>query len=74
MPRKPNTPIGVNARGLSFDGLPLFRWANSRPAASPTIDDLPRAAKRLAQRFRLLPTHARIIAELAGFSLEIKNV
>jgi len=50
-------------------GLPLFLWANTR-AAENLPSKTPDAARRIASRFGLPPRRARVIAELAGYSLD----
>lgn len=69
-----NTPFGVNASGLPHEPLPLFVWAASRPADSLTLKNLPRAAHVIARRFGLPPSHARVVAEHAGYPVEDYNV
>ena len=64
-----NTHPRVVATGARAETLPLFAWADSRRDNHQTIQ-LPRAAHVVARRFGLSPSHARAVAELAGFQLE----
>jgi hypothetical protein len=70
MPKPIYTLSRANATGLPFDGLPLFVWAAKRPSLNSFPTPIPRAARRIAQRFGLDPARARLVAELAGFQLE----
>lgn len=60
-------------------GLPLFDWAvtaaaqRREPSAAdlrPCAPSLPYPARRLAERFRLAPRRAVLVAGLAGFKGE----
>ena len=64
-----NTHPRVAATRAHAESLPLFAWANSRRDNHQTVQ-LPRAAHVVARRFRLPPSHARVVAELAGYPLE----
>ena len=47
--------------------LPLFEHAEAM-----SVHNLPPMARRLARRWGVAPSTARILAELAGFSMEDK--
>lgn len=49
----------------------LFEWPASRP--SPEIESAPRVVRKVATCFRLPFHHARLVAELAGFRMEVGN-
>ena len=63
----------VAASRARAETLPLFNWADARPDDHQSIH-LPRAASIVARRFGLPPLRARIVAELAGYSLEAVHV
>ena len=52
----------------SFPPLPLFDWADRRERAS-----LPMLAHRISRRFKISPSYAKAVAELAGFALEARQ-
>lgn len=60
----------VAATRAHAEPLPLFAWANSR-RDNAQIVHLSRAVHVVARRYGLLPSHARAIAELAGYPLEV---
>lgn len=62
------------ARAVNATGLPLFAWADERAPDHFTFQTLPPAARRIATHFGVPPTRARLLAELAGFSLEVLHV
>lgn len=70
MHRNKYTPFGANATGLPVASLPLFAWAAACPATLHP-DHLPRPVRALARRYGLSPLRARVVAELAGFNMEI---
>lgn len=49
----------------------LFVWADEQAALMATHDC--RAARMIARRFALSPSHARLIAEQAGFAMEVQH-
>ena len=53
----------VKHRATSINDLPLWRAARERQ-----LRELPYAARRVSDRFRLEPATARLIAELAGLN------
>jgi hypothetical protein len=73
LPKHHSTPRRVAASCARAETLPLFAWADARPDNHQSVH-LPRAASILARRFGLPPLHARIVAELAGYSLEAVHV
>lgn len=73
MQKQLSTPQGVSASRAHAEPLPLFAGANSRQENLQSLT-LPRAAYVVARRCGLLPLRARVVAELAGFSMEAINV
>lgn len=67
--KQSNTSRSVSASRAHAEPLPLFAWANSRQG-NPQSLTLPRAARVVALRFGLPPSHARVVAELAGYVME----
>lgn len=65
----PNRPPGRKGYRLAKWQPDLFAWADTQSA--PECCPLPRAARIIAQRFALSPSIARLIAEHAGFILEV---
>lgn len=73
MQKQYSTHPRVAATRARAEPLPLFAWADSRPDNHQSVH-LPRAASIVARRFGLPPLRARIVAELAGYSLETVHV
>lgn len=61
-----------NRKAVPERRLPLFEWAEM---ANPPLATLPlaTAARMIARRFALSPSHARLIAEQAGFAMEVQH-
>jgi hypothetical protein len=69
MHRHHSTHPRVAASRAHEETLPLFAWAISWPDNHQPLT-LPRAAHVVARRFGLPAARARVVAELAGISLE----
>lgn len=48
--------------------LPLFSWADKIERAQ-----LPLSARHILRRYNLSPSHARLVAELAGLQVEVRH-
>ncbi len=48
--------------------LPLFLWADKIERAQ-----LPLSARHILRRYNLSPSHARLVAELAGLQVEVHH-
>ncbi|CAN1517468.1 hypothetical protein MCEMSEM23_00977 [Rhabdaerophilaceae bacterium] len=60
-----------NGKALPKASLPLFEWAESRSRLD--CQPLPRAVDVIARRFNLSPSTAALVAERAGFRMEVSH-
>jgi hypothetical protein len=61
--------LGRKRNRLAYFQPDLFAWADEEASLLAIHES--RAARMIARRFALSPSHARLIAEQAGFAVEV---
>jgi hypothetical protein len=72
MIRFKRTPVRAQGTFVPCSDLPLFKWGITAPQSLKIQPS--HAAQKIARRFHLPLSTARVVSELAGFSMEDLNV